>query len=119
MAILITARHWSCQYEWYAHEPHARAGGVPENVIEAIKLGKRPLFNQPDAEAVYDFVTEIKRTHFVSADVHQRLVNAIGVQGLVELTALLGHYTLIAMMLNANEYGVPQGVAPPLPPLPA
>jgi 4-carboxymuconolactone decarboxylase len=119
MAILITARHWSCHYEWYAHEPYGREGGIPDAVIEAIRLGKRPHFDQQDAEAVYDFVTEIQRTHFVSAAVHQRLVSAIRIQGLIELTGLLGHYTLIAMMLNANEYGVPAGVAPPLPPLTA
>jgi 4-carboxymuconolactone decarboxylase len=117
LAILITARHWTCQYEWYAHEPCARAGGVADSVIEAIRTGVRPAFAQPDEQALYEFVTELYRRRSVSESAHKRLLDALGVKGIVELLALLGHYNMIAMTLNANEYGLPPGVAPPLAPL--
>jgi 4-carboxymuconolactone decarboxylase len=36
-----------------------------------------------------------------------------GVVGVVELTALIGYYTMVAMTLNAHEFPLPAGVAPP------
>ncbi len=42
IAILLEARLWDAQYEWWAHEPLARKAGVPEAIIEDIRAGKRP-----------------------------------------------------------------------------
>jgi 4-carboxymuconolactone decarboxylase len=39
--------------------------------------------------------------------------------GVVELTALIGYYTMVAMTLNAHEIPLPSGVAAPLPVLAA
>jgi 4-carboxymuconolactone decarboxylase len=116
MAILVTARHTSCQYEWIAHEPHARKGGLPDAVIEAIRQGRRPAFDDPAAAAVYDFVREAHEQHFVSDAAYRQVLDRFGVKGTVELTALIGHYAMIAMMINVHEYGT-DGLAPPLPPL--
>ena len=38
--------------------------------------------------------------------------------GVVELTALIGYYTMVAMTLNCHDIPLPDGVAPPLPPAP-
>lgn len=116
MAILVTARHTSCQYEWMAHEPHAKKGGLPEAVIEAIRHGRRPVFDDPAAEAVYDFCREAHERHFVSDSTYRRVLDRFGVQATVELTGLIGHYAMIAMMINVHEYGT-DGLPPPLPPL--
>ncbi|OGA41377.1 MAG: hypothetical protein A3G24_06415 [Betaproteobacteria bacterium RIFCSPLOWO2_12_FULL_62_13] len=115
LAILVTARHWDCQYEWHAHEPHAIKGGLPAGVIDAIRSGKRPAFNDPDEEAIHDFCRELHETHFVSAHAYQRVLDRFGTVGVVELTALIGHYAMVAMALNAHDHGLPAGVAPPLP----
>src|SRR5476649_1099581 len=42
LAILITAREWTAQYEWYAHYPLALKGGLDPDVADAIAAGKRP-----------------------------------------------------------------------------
>ena len=42
MAILLEARLWDAQYEWWAHEPLARKAGLPDAIIENIRAGKRP-----------------------------------------------------------------------------
>lgn len=115
MAILITARHWDCQFEWCAHEPHAVKGGLPAAVIEAVRRGERPAFDDSDTEAVYDYCRELHEKHFVSADKYQRVLDRFGVVGVVELTALIGHYAMIAMTLNAHEYELPEGMVPRLP----
>lgn len=117
LAILATARHWSCQFEWFAHEPPARKGGVPDAVIEAIRHGRRPPFEDADDEIVYQFAVELHRSHFVSDAAYAKALARFGVKGVVELTALCGYYGMVAMTLNAHQLPLPEGTPPPLPAL--
>ena len=48
LMVLVIARHWSAQYEWFAHEDAARQAGLPSAVIEAVRAGKRPDFVHQD-----------------------------------------------------------------------
>src|SRR5438105_1740851 len=40
--ILLTARRWTQQYEWNAHQPLALQAGVSRDVVSAIAEGRRP-----------------------------------------------------------------------------
>jgi 4-carboxymuconolactone decarboxylase len=115
LAILVTARHWDCQYEWHAHERHARAAGLPDSVIEAIRRGAHPAFESAEDEMIYRYAVELHRTRFVSDATYARVLERFGAPGAVELTALLGYYAMVAMTLNAHELPLPEGAAPPLP----
>jgi 4-carboxymuconolactone decarboxylase len=115
LAILITARAWDSQFEWYAHEPHAARAGLAAEVIEAVRAGERPKFANPDEAAVYDYVTELQRAHAVSEATYRRALELFDVVGVVELTALTGYYSMVAMTLNAHEIPLPPGSTPPLP----
>ena len=116
LAILATARHYTCQYEWQAHEPHAVKGGLAQETIDAIKEGRRPAHMQADETAVYDFTGELVRDGKVSDASYQRVTVAFGTRGAVELAALIGYYIMIAMTLLAHDVGLPPGSAPPLKP---
>jgi 4-carboxymuconolactone decarboxylase len=113
LAILITAKHWTAPYEWYAHESHARKAGLGENIIEAVRTGARPPFTEPAEEAVYDFVTELYGTHRVSDGKYAAVVAALGEEGTVDLTGLLGHYGVISMTLKVFEVPLPDGTPDP------
>ena len=113
-AILITARHYTCNYEWQAHEPHARKGGLAQAIIDAIKERRRPDGMQPDEAAVYEFTTELLRDGKISDAAYDRVVKAFGTRGAVELGALIGYYIMIGMTLLAHEVALPPGMAPPL-----
>ena len=112
LAILITAYHWKAQYEWFAHEPHAREAGLPDPVIEAIRQGERPEFGDVAEEEIYDFCTELFETKRVSDAMFTKIEARHGRAGAVELGGLLGHYNLIAITLNIAETPVPGGVKP-------
>ena len=58
MAILITARHWTAQHEWYAHERLARKDGLDEHVIAALQRGVRPDPMTDAQREVYEFCVE-------------------------------------------------------------
>ena len=116
LGILVTARHMDCQYEWFAHEQHAKKAGLPAAIIEAIRAGRRPEFQAADERAVYEFALELNERHVVSPATYQQALDAFGTVGTVELTALVGYYTMVAMTLNAHELPLPAGATPPLPP---
>ena len=54
-AIMVTARHWTAQYEWVAHSRMAREAGVEVAKVEAIAEGKRPQGMSAEETAIYDF----------------------------------------------------------------
>jgi 4-carboxymuconolactone decarboxylase len=113
LAILVVARHWSCAYEWAVHAVEAAGAGVPADVIDAVANGIAPGLAAPD-EAVFEFARELVRRGSVSDEAFQAVDGALGRQAVVELTALVGYYTLVAMTLNAFEVPAPTG-APRLP----
>lgn len=113
-AILLTARHYTCQYEWQAHEPHAQKGGLAQNIIDSIKERRRPEAMQSDETIVFEFTTELLHNGKITDAVYERTVKAFGTRGAIELGALIGYYIMIAMTLLAHEVPLPPGMVPPL-----
>src|SRR5256885_8768016 len=62
MAIIITARHWTAQYEWNAHRAAAAQAGFKEAIIQSIAAGKRPAGKDADATRVFKFPTQLLKT---------------------------------------------------------
>jgi 4-carboxymuconolactone decarboxylase len=117
-AILIQARIWTSQVEWYAHYPLAIKAGLSESVAADLKQGMRPVSMQPDEAAVYAYCMELTTDHVVSDATFDRLRNIFSEQQIVDLTTVTGTYVTLAMLLNAVEQGVPPGKTPPLEPIP-
>lgn len=117
LAVIVTARHWTSQLEWQQHAPAAIKGGLGKEIVEAIRTGKRPVFAKEDEEAVYDYTLQLHEKKSVDEKAYQRALGIVGVPGVVELTALIGYYTMVAMTLSAHEVPLPAGAAPELPPL--
>ena len=108
-AILVTAKLWRAQYEWYAHVPHAERAGVTPQTIKALRAGRVPKPLPKDERAVYDFIKELYRGKRVGDKTYARLQAILGDDGMVELVGILGYYVLIAMSLNVFRMGPPEG----------
>ncbi len=115
LAILITARHFDAQFEWHVHVQAARKAGLPEPIIEALRLAQRPVGMNDDESMIFDYCDQLHRTHFVSDASHRRVRERFGTVGVVELTALIGYYAMVAMTLNAHQLPLPEGVSSPMP----
>lgn len=109
ISILVTGAHWKSQYEWYAHERMSREAGVPEAIIQSIKAGERPEFEDSRDAGAHDLAFELHNTHEVSDNTFARAVDAFGQQGVAELINLCGFYTMVSMSLNTFRIGVPEG----------
>ena len=113
-AILITARHWTAQFEWYAHHKLALAAGLDPAIAAAVAEDCEPAALQPDERAVYDFAVQLHRTGRVDDTAYAAAVVQFGEQGVVDLIALCGYYSIVAMTLNVAEVGLPPGETLPL-----
>jgi 4-carboxymuconolactone decarboxylase len=114
LAICVTGRRWSSQVEWWVHARVAAEAGIAPTVLEAIREGHPPVFAQPDEALVYDFARALQQDGRVPDTIYHAAREAFGVKGVVELTALVGYYTMVSMTLNAHGIPLPDDVADPL-----
>jgi 4-carboxymuconolactone decarboxylase len=112
LGILITAREWSTQFEWYMHYPIARTEGVSASLLAELRDGRRPAAMKPDEAAVYDFSTELLRRHAVADATYQRVISSLGEKNVVDLTALISTYATYAALLNVNQVKIPVSEGP-------
>ena len=114
MVIILTGRYWTAQYEWTAHRKLAMQAGISPAIADAIAAGKRPPSLEPDEEIVYNFCNEILNTKQVSDATYKAAVDKLGERGVVDLTALVGYYQFVSMILNLDRYPLPDGAKPEL-----
>ncbi|WP_145602221.1 carboxymuconolactone decarboxylase family protein [Herbaspirillum aquaticum] len=108
LVILITAREWTQDYEWYVHYPIAIKAGIKPEVAAAIADGRRPEGLSEDEQIVYDFSVELHRNKRVSDPTFARAEKRFGKKGVVDLTGINAYYTLLAMQMNAAQYQAPK-----------
>jgi 4-carboxymuconolactone decarboxylase len=97
-AILVTAKLWRAQYEWFAHVPHK---------------GRLPKAAPKDERAIYDFIQELYKTRRVGDKTFARVRDVLGEAAMVEFVGILGYYVLISMILNVFRMSPPEGEALP------
>jgi 4-carboxymuconolactone decarboxylase len=112
MAILIEARLWDAQYEWWAHHPIALKAGLAPEIAEDIRNGKRPGNMKADEEAVYDVVTELLRDRSISDATFARATKILGEQPTIDLVAVAGFYMMVSAVLLAGRVSPPDGTRP-------
>ena len=116
-AILITAREWGAQVEWAAHHPLALKAGLDPKVAEDLAQGRHPAGMKDDEAVIYQFCRELHETKGVSDAAFKGVLDRFGERGVIDLIAVTGYYTMLAMVLNVARQPLPGGVPPPLQPL--
>jgi 4-carboxymuconolactone decarboxylase len=104
LAILLTAREWTQDFEWSVHYPIALKAGIRQDIADAIAEGRRPATLSADEEIVYDYTMELLRNKQVSNLTFERAKMHFGARGVVDMTGIVGYYTFLAMQLNAAQY---------------
>ncbi|WP_347919190.1 carboxymuconolactone decarboxylase family protein [Paracoccus marcusii] len=110
LAILVTARHWNSELEWTIHAKAALAAGLDKAVIEAIRTGAAPAFSGADERRIYDFSRDLLEQGQVGDAAYAAVLDRWGEVGVVELAALVGYYTMVAMTLNAHRVPLPDHI---------
>jgi 4-carboxymuconolactone decarboxylase len=118
LVILLVARHWTQQVEWYIHESIAVKAGIKPQVVQAIAVGRRPSGMSEDEEIIYDFCTELHANKCISDPTYDRALARFGEQGVIDMLCINGYYTFLAMIMNGARTAVPDGKPAPLHPFP-
>ena len=114
LAILVTARHWTAQYEWYAHHQFAMKAGLDPRIAEAIAQRRRPEGMSREEAAVHDFCRELHEAKGVGDAAFAEAKACFGEQGVIDLVGACGYYTLVSMVLNVDRHPMPAGMEEPL-----
>src|SRR5215216_3324767 len=109
IAILVTARHWTSHYEWFAHKRLALKGGMDPKIIEDIRDRRTPTFDDPKGQMIYDVAKSLHEGKGVSQPLYDEAVKVLTERGIVEVIGLCGYYTMVSMTLNTFEFGLPEG----------
>ena len=112
LAILTTAVIWRAEFEWYAHKPIALEAGVAPEVVAALLEGREPRFQHEDEAVVHAFARTLHLERRIPDGLYERAMRVLGQDAVVDLTGLLGYYTLISMTLNVFEVALPDGATP-------
>ncbi len=116
-AILITARQWTAQYEWFAHYPLALKAGLDPKILGDLSAGRRPEAMHDDEAALYDLVTALYRDKQVTDAVYKAAVDKFGERGVMDVIGIIGYYDLVSMTLITMQASAPNDSVPPLPAL--
>lgn len=116
LAILVTARFWTAQYEWYAHRKLALEAGLAPAICDALALRQQPSGMASDEMIVHAFASELLESKEVSDATFEAMAERFGERGIVDLIGTIGYYCIVSMALNVGRYPLPPD-ATPLPPL--
>jgi 4-carboxymuconolactone decarboxylase len=100
LAIIVTGRVWSSEFEWEHHAPLAIEGGIDPKHVDTISFGKKPNFESPEEDAVFDFAADANIVKKVSDNTYNKLVNLLGENAAIDIVGICGYYSLISMTLN-------------------
>lgn len=112
LAIILCARKWTAQYEWFAHRKLAIDAGLRPAIADAIAEGKRPADLAEDEAAVYDFAHQLLHTGQVSDDAYAAVKGRFGEQGVIDLIGAAGYYTIVSFVLNVDRVPLPPDATP-------
>ena len=103
LAALATSRELKCRHEWAAHVAHAQKAGIRMDTIKAVHARSDPTGLSPEDAQLVSYVQELLRSHEVSEPTFNAMRDRLGVNKLVELTATIGYYAMLACTLNAFD----------------
>ena len=113
LATLVLARHWSVDYVWNVRVGLAAKAGIAPAIIEAIRERRRPHFDNDSYDAIYVYTSELLGPDGVSDAAHRRARDVLGSDVLIiELAALVGLYTMLALQGRAAAIAAQPGTQP-------
>jgi alkylhydroperoxidase family enzyme len=110
LAILRHAAREKYRYVWSHHQREAKLAGVDQATIDDITMGNLPT-TLPDAtQAVLQAVDAVAAKQSIPDEVQQRIVDAMGTAGVVEIVVLCGLYAMMGDMVISFDIALEQGL---------
>ena len=112
LAILVCARHWNSHHEWTAHKSIALEAGLASQTIADIAARKsEPHLRSERERIVYRVAHSLLAQGLLEDALYDEGMAVLGECGMVDLVAILGYYSMVALTLNAFRIGLPGSYA--------
>ena len=115
LAILVTASFWEQQVEWAIHAPIAVREGIAATAVGAIAERRQPAFTRADEQTVYEVSRQLLDNKHVDDATWAAACAQLGEQGVVDLTGIVGYYTMLSIVMNGAQTPPPRGCEMRLP----
>jgi 4-carboxymuconolactone decarboxylase len=100
---LINAR-WLAPYSNYEHEKIGeQQGHLPAHKVESIIAGIPVSFEDPRQQVVYELASALVTPRIVPLGLYRRAKELLGDAGIVDVTVLIGWFTMVSATLNAFD----------------
>ena len=107
MAILVVAQAWDSGYERASHETIGREAGLTDPEIEALRVGDDPKFADDTEQVAYSVARALTGPADLDEEEYAAALSALGGEGLVELSTLVGYYATLALQLRIFRVPAP------------
>lgn len=114
LAVLVVARTYTAQYEWYAHAKYVEKVGLNPAVAEAIRTRREPVIEAEDEQIVHAVATALSVDRRLDDATYARALEVLGEQTLLDLVTIIGFYTMVAVVLVSFDVDIPDGGDKPL-----
>ena len=112
LIVLIVVRHWSAEYAWASHAPHAEVAGISPEVIQAIRKQQTPHFSRADEKLIYETVSELLQTKELSPATYEQIVAQFGLDLTIEIVTVAGFYGMVGAVLKGFDVPTSSGEHP-------
>jgi 4-carboxymuconolactone decarboxylase len=113
LVILVVVGRWRAGMEFAAHAKIGLNAGLNPDIVEALRTGKEPQFDDAEEALIYGAATELLNSTRLSQTTYDKVIAAFGRTGLTDLIGILGYYTMIAMTVTVFEVDMPGGAPDP------
>ena len=107
LAIITAAREKDCLYVWAAQVAAGRRGGLREEAIAVVRDRGDAASLTPEEAAIVTYVRQLFRQNRVEQAIYDRVRDAYGETWLLQMTAMVGYYGMLAGVVNAVELTAP------------
>ena len=119
VAICTVGAFFRSRFEFAAHAALARRAGVAESVLEALRTGDAPAFDDDHERIAHTVTRQLLERHRVDDATYAEAEATLGETQLVELVATVGYYCLVSLTLNLFQVPLGDDMADPFPDAPA
>jgi 4-carboxymuconolactone decarboxylase len=107
LAILSVGYGWDSEFEVYAHEVIARAAGLTDEELAAVREGRPDDLSDPAERVLARTARALVTRSDLTDEEYQAARESLGEAGLFELTTLVGYYAAVALQLRVFRVPVP------------
>lgn len=112
LAICTVGAHWRSNFEFWAHSRMAIDAGLDRSIVDALRDGRAPAFDDETEAAVHTLASQLVTTGRADQATYDAVRTAVGEVALADLITTIGYYSLISLTLNAHTVPLPDGNEP-------